>query len=102
MNSASKKKQASEVDDQFFNLEEFNKWTDKQEELDMLSDREDQDEEFDFDNDLDGEEDSEEEEGEDAAGNLLFHYSSTTCVYINHTIRNVLQRLFRWGSERRS
>ncbi|CAO3637073.1 unnamed protein product [Mucor hiemalis] len=47
---ASKKKQASEVDDQFFNLEEFNKWTDKQEELTCY-----------------GEEDSEEEEGEDAA-----------------------------------
>lgn len=69
--SAAKKKQASEVDDQFFNLEEFNKWTDKQEELDMMSDREDQDDEFDFDKDLDEEEDSdEEEEGMDAAGKV--------------------------------
>ncbi|GAA5814007.1 hypothetical protein MFLAVUS_007497 [Mucor flavus] len=63
-----KKKPTSEVDDKFFNLDEFNKWTEKQEELDMMSDREDQDDEFDFDQDLDEEEDSEEEEdGADAA-----------------------------------
>ncbi|KAI8083748.1 U3 small nucleolar ribonucleoprotein complex, subunit Mpp10 [Thamnidium elegans] len=62
-----KKKPTSEVDDKFFNLDEFNKWTEKQEELDMMSDREDQDDEFDFDQDLDEEEDSEEEEdGADA------------------------------------
>ncbi|GAA5796244.1 hypothetical protein HPULCUR_001614 [Helicostylum pulchrum] len=62
----SKKKPTSEVDDKFFNLDEFNKWTEKQEELDMMSDREDQDDEFDFDQDLDEEEDSEEEEEEGA------------------------------------
>ncbi|KAI9251118.1 U3 small nucleolar ribonucleoprotein complex, subunit Mpp10 [Helicostylum pulchrum] len=61
-----KKKPTSEVDDKFFNLDEFNKWTEKQEELDMMSDREDQDDEFDFDQDLDEEEDSEEEEEEGA------------------------------------
>uniref|UniRef100_A0A1C7NIF8 U3 small nucleolar ribonucleoprotein protein MPP10 n=1 Tax=Choanephora cucurbitarum TaxID=101091 RepID=A0A1C7NIF8_9FUNG len=56
-------KKTSEVDDEFFNLDEFNKWTEQQEELDMMSDREDQDDEFDFDRDLDDlEEESEEEE----------------------------------------
>jgi hypothetical protein len=65
--SSSKKKATSEVDDQFFNLKEFNKWTDKQEELDMMSDRDDQDDGFDFDNDMGEEEDSDEEEEEDDA-----------------------------------
>jgi U3 small nucleolar RNA-associated protein MPP10 len=63
-------KKTSELDDDFFNLEEFNKWTDKQEELDMMSDREDQDDEFDFDRNLEEEEDSEEEdEAAEATGN---------------------------------
>ncbi|RCH87815.1 hypothetical protein CU098_002560, partial [Rhizopus stolonifer] len=50
---------SSEVDDEFFSLEKFNKWTEEQEELDMKSDREDDG--FNFDDDLDGLEDSEEE-----------------------------------------
>lgn len=60
----------SEVDDDFFNLEEFNKWTEKQEELDMMSDREDEDDdEVDYDMDLMEVED-EDEDGDlqDAAG----------------------------------
>ena len=67
-------KKTSEVDDEFFNLEAFNKWTDKQEELDMMSDREDQDDEFDFDKDLDEQEDSDEEEDdtEAATGKYLW------------------------------
>ncbi|KAI8073080.1 U3 small nucleolar ribonucleoprotein complex, subunit Mpp10 [Gongronella butleri] len=52
----------SEVDDDFFNLEEFNKWTEEQEDLDMQSDREDDDDEIDFDNDLDDEEGDEDDE----------------------------------------
>ncbi|KAL1935568.1 hypothetical protein VTP01DRAFT_4708 [Rhizomucor pusillus] len=51
----------SEVDDEFFNLEEFNKWTEKQEELDMMSDREDEDDEVDYDMDLMEVEDEDEE-----------------------------------------
>jgi hypothetical protein len=58
----------SEVDDDFFNLDEFNKWTEQQEALDMDSDREDDDDEIDFDNDLDALDDEEEEEDEDAQG----------------------------------
>ncbi|CAO3656200.1 unnamed protein product [Mucor fragilis] len=66
-------KKTSEVDDEFFNLEAFNKWTDKQEELDMMSDREDQDDEFDFDKDLDEQEDSDEEEDDtEAATEMLY------------------------------
>ncbi|KAI8636296.1 U3 small nucleolar ribonucleoprotein complex, subunit Mpp10 [Parasitella parasitica] len=66
-------KKTSEVDDEFFNLEEFNKWTDKQEELDMMSDREDQDDEFDFDKDLDEQEDSDEEQDDtEAATEMLY------------------------------
>ncbi|KAI8047676.1 U3 small nucleolar ribonucleoprotein complex, subunit Mpp10 [Gilbertella persicaria] len=67
-------KKTSEVDDEFFNLDEFNKWTEEQEELDMMSDREDQDDEFDFDKDLDAEEDSEDEDMDDtnAAAELLY------------------------------
>lgn len=70
----SSSKKTSEVDDEFFNLDEFNKWTDKQEELDMMSDREDQDDEFDFDKDLDEQEDSDEEEDdtEAATGKYLW------------------------------
>lgn len=74
---SSKKKPTSEVDDQFFNLDDFNKWTEKQEELDMMSDREDQDDEFDFDNDLGDEEDSNEEEEDDAAGKIVIK----SCAY---------------------
>ncbi|KAI8367076.1 U3 small nucleolar ribonucleoprotein complex, subunit Mpp10 [Blakeslea trispora] len=62
-------KKTSEVDDEFFNLDEFNKWTEQQEELDMMSDREDQDDEFDFDRDLDEEEDDDEEEDEEMEAN---------------------------------
>lgn len=60
----------SEVDDEFFNLEEFNKWTEKQEELDMMSDREDEDDEVDYDMDLMEVEDEDEENDDlqDAAG----------------------------------
>ncbi|KAL7315303.1 U3 snoRNP protein, variant 2 [Mucor circinelloides] len=66
-------KKTSEVDDEFFNLDEFNKWTDKQEELDMMSDREDQDDEFDFDKDLDEQEDSDEDEDDtEAATEMLY------------------------------
>ncbi|KAL0142940.1 U3 small nucleolar ribonucleoprotein complex, subunit Mpp10 [Mucor lusitanicus] len=69
----SSSKKTSEVDDEFFNLDEFNKWTDKQEELDMMSDREDQDDEFDFDKDLDEQEDSDEEEDDtEAATEMLY------------------------------
>lgn len=64
------------MDDEFFNLDEFNKWTDKQEELDMMSDREDDEDEFDFDNNLDDEEDSEEDQDVDATGNFLFAMKS--------------------------
>lgn len=84
----------SEVDDEFFNLEEFNKWTDKQEELDMMSDRDDQDDGFDFDNDMGEEEDSDQEEGEDdaydATGKSIF-CSIVSSVYTksdNFTHRN--------------
>ncbi|ORX43085.1 Mpp10 protein [Hesseltinella vesiculosa] len=52
---------ASEVDDEFFNLESFNKWTEEQEELDMMSDHEDDDDEIDYDNDLDGMDDDDDE-----------------------------------------
>lgn len=48
-------------------MEEFNKWTEQQEELDMMSDREDQDDEFDFDRDLEEEEDSDEEQDDTEA-----------------------------------
>lgn len=86
----SKKKPTSEVDDKFFNLDEFNKWTEKQEELDMMSDREDQDDEFDFDQDLDEEEDSEEEdEGADAAGTFFF-------VYLFYLVDLSTNFFFRW------
>ncbi|KAG2201965.1 hypothetical protein INT47_000504 [Mucor saturninus] len=67
------KKPTSEVDDQFFNLDDFNKWTEKQEELDMMSDREDQDDEFDFDNDMGEEEDSDEENDDDDAADLNYN-----------------------------
>ncbi|KAL0098271.1 U3 small nucleolar ribonucleoprotein complex, subunit Mpp10 [Phycomyces blakesleeanus] len=66
--SAKRPKKISEVDDDFFNLKEFNDWTEKQEELDMQSDREeDEDDEdaIDFDNDLDALEDDDDEEGDD-------------------------------------
>ncbi|KAI8985269.1 U3 small nucleolar ribonucleoprotein complex, subunit Mpp10 [Pilobolus umbonatus] len=58
----------SEVDDDFFNLDEFNQWTEKQEELDMLSDKEDDG--FDLDKDYlnENEEDSEEEEEDEDDG----------------------------------
>ncbi|KAI8979109.1 U3 small nucleolar ribonucleoprotein complex, subunit Mpp10 [Mycotypha africana] len=59
------KKKTSEVDDDFFNLEEFNKWTDEQERLDMLSDREEDDDDVDFDQDLDEEEESQDEEDDE-------------------------------------
>ncbi|KAI9486251.1 MAG: U3 small nucleolar ribonucleoprotein complex, subunit Mpp10 [Benjaminiella poitrasii] len=59
-------KKTSEVDDEFFNLDQFNKWTEEQEELDMMSDREDQDD-FDFDRDLGEEEDSDDEENDEDA-----------------------------------
>ncbi|ORE04347.1 Mpp10 protein [Rhizopus microsporus var. microsporus] len=52
-------KKTSEVDDDFFNLEKFNKWTEQQEELDMMSDREDDG--FDFDEDLEDLEDTDDE-----------------------------------------
>ncbi|CAO3685648.1 unnamed protein product [Rhizopus microsporus] len=52
-------KKTSEVDDDFFNLEKFNKWTEQQEELDMMSDREDDG--FDFDEDLENLEDTDDE-----------------------------------------
>ncbi|KAI8384623.1 U3 small nucleolar ribonucleoprotein complex, subunit Mpp10 [Radiomyces spectabilis] len=59
----------SEVDDEFFNLEEFNKWTEEQERLDMMSDREDEedDEEIDFEADLDEDEEADEEDMADVA-----------------------------------
>ncbi|KAI9493554.1 U3 small nucleolar ribonucleoprotein complex, subunit Mpp10 [Zychaea mexicana] len=57
-----KKKKRSEVDDDFFNLEEFNNWTEKQEELDMMSDREEEDDALDFDNDMNDEEDEDDDE----------------------------------------
>ncbi|KAI9271743.1 U3 small nucleolar ribonucleoprotein complex, subunit Mpp10 [Phascolomyces articulosus] len=56
-----KKKKRSEVDDDFFNLDEFNDWTEKQEELDMMSDREEEDA-IDFDNDMNDEEDEDDDE----------------------------------------
>ncbi|KAF7729661.1 u3 small nucleolar ribonucleoprotein MPP10 [Apophysomyces ossiformis] len=53
----------SEVDDDFFNLDEFNRWTEKQEELDMMSDRDEDDDEeaIDYDNDLDEEDEDDED-----------------------------------------
>ncbi|KAI9320254.1 U3 small nucleolar ribonucleoprotein complex, subunit Mpp10 [Dichotomocladium elegans] len=61
-------KPRSEVDDDFFDLEKFNKWTEDQEELDMMSDREDdEDEAIDYDNDLEALDESEEEDEDDLA-----------------------------------
>ncbi|KAI8335544.1 U3 small nucleolar ribonucleoprotein complex, subunit Mpp10 [Chlamydoabsidia padenii] len=63
--SVTKPVKRSEVDDDFFNLDEFNKWTEQQEALDMDSDREDDEDEIDFDNDLDaldGEDDDDDED----------------------------------------
>lgn len=64
-------KKTSEVDDDFFNLEKFNKWTEQQEELDMMSDREDDG--FDFDEDLEDLEDTD-DEYQDAAGEWLISF----------------------------
>lgn len=56
----------TEVDDEFFDLKEFNEWTEKQEEQDMLSESERElDEDIDFDEDL--EEDLEEDDEEQNA-----------------------------------
>lgn len=66
-------RKTSEVDDDFFNLEEFNKWTEQQEELDMMSDREDQEDDIDYDRDLEEEDDPEEEDDmNDAAGKHIY------------------------------
>ncbi|ORZ04951.1 Mpp10 protein-domain-containing protein [Absidia repens] len=65
----------SEVDDDFFNLDEFNKWTEQQEALDMESDREDDDDEIDFDNDLDamdGDDDDDEDGDDEHAQDITF------------------------------
>lgn len=53
---------ASQVDDDFFNLREFNEWTERQEQRDMLSedereDDEDEDEDIDLNDDPDAIED---------------------------------------------
>ncbi|KAI7897800.1 U3 small nucleolar ribonucleoprotein complex, subunit Mpp10 [Cokeromyces recurvatus] len=66
-----KPKKTSEVDDDFFNLEEFNKWTEEQEQLDMMSDRED--DEFDFDKNLDESEDEEDEDEAVAAAEMTYN-----------------------------
>ncbi|CAO3589568.1 unnamed protein product [Absidia cylindrospora] len=73
--SASGPVKRSEVDDDFFNLDEFNKWTEQQEALDMESDREDDDDEIDFDNDLDamdGDDDDEEDGDDEHAQDITF------------------------------
>lgn len=54
----------SEVDDDFFNLDKFNKWTEDQEELDMMSDRDENEDDIDYDEDL--EEVDDEDEDDDA------------------------------------
>ncbi|CDH50853.1 mpp10 protein [Lichtheimia corymbifera JMRC:FSU:9682] len=54
----------SEVDDDFFNLDKFNKWTEDQEELDMMSDRDEDEDDIDYDEDL--EEVDDEDEDDDA------------------------------------
>ncbi|KAH8548970.1 U3 small nucleolar ribonucleoprotein complex, subunit Mpp10 [Umbelopsis sp. PMI_123] len=60
----------TEVDDEFFDLKEFNEWTEKQEEQDMLSESErEADEEIDFDEDL---EDDLEDEDEQNANDIMF------------------------------
>ncbi|KAG2172952.1 hypothetical protein INT44_004693 [Umbelopsis vinacea] len=60
----------TEVDDEFFDLKEFNQWTEKQEEQDMLSESERElDEDIDFDEDL---EDDLEEEDEQNANDVMF------------------------------
>lgn len=63
----------SEVDDDFFDLEKFNAWTEEQERRDMMSDPEDDDEEqIDYDNDLNAiaDSDGEQEDLDDVAGKL--------------------------------
>lgn len=69
-------------------MDDFNKWTEKQEELDMMSDREDQDDEFDFDNDMGEKEDSEEEDDE-AAGKQETNYTKATysLLTLNYLLR---------------
>ncbi|CAO3624051.1 unnamed protein product [Cunninghamella blakesleeana] len=62
----------SEVDDDFFNLDVFNKWTEQQEALDMQSDRESDDEEIDFDNDLDAIEDEDEDINDEDATDITY------------------------------
>jgi len=61
----------TEVDDEFFDLKEFNEWTEKQEEQDMLSESERElDEDIDFDEDL--EDDLEEEDLDQNANDIMF------------------------------
>lgn len=66
-----RKGKPSEVDDEFFDLNEFNEWTEKQEQQDMLSeDERDLDEEIDFDDDL--EDDLEDDDEEQNANDIKF------------------------------
>ncbi|CAO3609356.1 unnamed protein product [Cunninghamella echinulata] len=68
-------KKTSEVDDEFFNLDDFNKWTDKQEALDMRSDQEsddDDEEKIDFDNDLDAIDDEDMDDEDDDAADITY------------------------------
>lgn len=67
-----RKGKPSEVDDEFFDLNEFNEWTEKQEQQDMLSeDERDLDEEIDFDDDLEDDlEDDDEEQNANGTATL--------------------------------
>ncbi|KAI9300757.1 U3 small nucleolar ribonucleoprotein complex, subunit Mpp10 [Cunninghamella echinulata] len=68
-------KKTSEVDDEFFNLDDFNKWTDEQEALDMRSDQDsddDDEEKIDFDNDLDAMDDEDMDDEDDDAADISY------------------------------
>lgn len=72
------------MDDDFFSLEKFNKWTEDQEELDMMSDREEDEDDIDYDEDLEEMDDDDEDDDAlvDASGKPILtrldeiHYHS--------------------------